>query len=97
MILIKRHLKWGYEMFILSSDNEENPGAFALDDDYGTKVIYFFEEEDDADRYLGLLEADDYPPMKVVEIEKDVAIKACKLYNYKYVIIKTDDFLIPPK
>lgn len=84
-------------MYMLSSDDENNAGAFAIEDDYGVKVIYFFEEEDDAERYLGLLEADDYPPMTVVEIEKDIAIKACQHYNYRYVVVKPDEFLIPPR
>lgn len=84
-------------MYILSADSEGDSGAFAVDDDYGLKVIYFFEEYDDAERYLGLLEAEDYPPMKVVDIENDVAIKACKMYNHRYVVIKPDDVVIPPK
>jgi hypothetical protein len=84
-------------MYILSADNGEDTGAFAVEDDYGLKVIYFFEEEDDAERYLGLLEAEDYPAMKIIEIDRDVAIKACQLYNYRYVVIKPDDFVIPPR
>ena len=84
-------------MYMLSADGEDNTGAFALENEYGYKIIYFFEEEDDAERYLGLLEADDYPPMKIVEIEKDLAIKACKLYNYQYYIVTPIDFVIPPK
>ncbi|MCJ7648593.1 MAG: DUF3110 domain-containing protein [Candidatus Lokiarchaeota archaeon] len=84
-------------LYILSADTEDDSGAFAVDDDYGLKVIYFFEEYDDAERYLGLLEAEDYPPMKVVEIENNVAIKACEVYNYRYVVIKPDDVVIPPK
>jgi len=84
-------------MYILSDDIEGESGAFAVDDDYGLKVIYFFEEYDDAEGYLGLLEAEDYPPMKVVQIENDVAIKACTVYNHRYVVIKPDDVVFPPK
>jgi hypothetical protein len=84
-------------MYVLSSDTEGAAGAFAVDDDFGMKVIYFFTEYDDADRYLGLLEAEDYPPMKIMEFENDVAIKACELYNYKYVVIKPEDVVIPPR
>lgn len=82
---------------MLSSDNENNLGVFALDDEFGSKTIYFFEDEDDADRFLGLLEADDYPPMRVTEIDKDVAIKACQYYNYRYKIITPNEFLMPPR
>lgn len=84
-------------MYMLSADNGRDSGAFAVDDDDGNKVIYFFEDEDDAERYLGLLEAEDYPPMKVVEINDEVAFKACKMYNYKYVVITLEDFVIPPR
>jgi len=84
-------------MFILSADIQGETGAFAVDDDYGLKVVYFFEEYDDAYRYLGLLEAEDYPSMKIVEIEDEVAIKACERYNHRYVVIKPDDVVIPPR
>ena len=40
-------------------------------------IVSLFEEEDDAERYAGLLEAEDYPEMSVVEIEEEVAISAC--------------------
>ena len=84
-------------MYILSTDVKGETGAFAVDDDYGIKVVYFFKEYDDADRYLGLLEAEDYPTMKIVEIEDDVAIKACETYNYRYVVIKPEELVIPPR
>lgn len=84
-------------MYMLSADDDENTGVFALENEYGYKMIYFFEEEEDAERYLGLLEADDYPPMRIVEITKELAIKACQMYNYQYYIVKPTDFVIPPK
>ena len=84
-------------MYVLSTDIEGSTGAFALDDDYGSKVVYFFKEYDDADRYLGLLEAENYIPMKVIEIDDDVAIKACESYNHMYAIITPDDVVIPPR
>jgi hypothetical protein len=84
-------------MYILSADTEHESGAFAVEDDFGIKVIYFFTDYDDADRYLGLLEAEDYPPMKVLEVENEVAIKACEMYNYKYAVIKSEDVVITPR
>ena len=35
--------------------------------------------------------------MEVVEIDPELAIKACHQYNYKYAIITPDDFVIPPR
>jgi len=84
-------------MYLLSPTTKSSSGAFAVENNYGEKVVYFFEEYDDALRYLGLLEAEDYPSMKIVKIEDNVALKACKLYDYSYVVIKPDDFVIPPK
>jgi hypothetical protein len=85
-------------MYILSLDGKEgkSEGAYALEDDDGDKALYLFEDEDDASRYAGLLEADDYLNLNVVEIDDEVAIEACNRYNYKYVIISTDDIVFPP-
>tara|TARA_B100000029_G_scaffold503459_1_gene580403 strand:- start:233 stop:517 length:285 start_codon:yes stop_codon:yes gene_type:complete len=84
-------------MYILTIEGHEHDGAYAVADEDGERALYLFEEEDDAIRYGGLLEAEDYPPMTVVEVEGDVAIKTCDVYNYRYVIITEDDFVIPPK
>jgi hypothetical protein len=35
--------------------------------------------------------------MEVVEVDDELAIKTCKLYNYKYAVITPDDIVIPPK
>jgi hypothetical protein len=75
----------------------ESDGAYAVTDDYGDKTLYFFQDEDDAERFVGLLEADDYPEMEVVEVDPELAIKTCHQYNYKYAIITPEDFVIPPR
>ena len=84
-------------MYILSIEGHEDDGAYAVADEDGEKALYMFEKEDDATRYGGLLEAEDYPPMSVVEVETELAIKTCNMYNYRYVIITEDDFVIPPR
>jgi hypothetical protein len=84
-------------MFILTIKGQEEEGAYAVADEDGERALYMFEEEDDAIRYGGLLEAEDYPPMTVVEVEDQLAIKTCNVYNYRYVIISEDDFVIPPR
>ena len=84
-------------MYILTIKGKEQEGAYAVSDDDGERSLYLFEEEDDALRYGGLLEAEDYPPMDVVEIPNELAIQTCMVYNYKYVIITEDDFVIPPR
>lgn len=84
-------------MYILALESNRDEGAFSVTDDDGVKSLYFFVEEDDAIRYAGLLEADDYPKMEVIEVQDELAIKTCELYNYQYVIISSDDFVIPPR
>jgi hypothetical protein len=75
----------------------EEDGAYAVSDTHGDKTLYFFQDEDDAERFAGLLEAEDYPEMEVVEVDPELAIKTCHQYNYKYAIITPDDFVIPPR
>lgn len=84
-------------MFILTIADNEDEGAYAVTDADGEKALYFFEEEDDAERYAGLLEAEDYPEMSVVEVDDDMAIKTCEMYGYNYVIITPNEFVIPPR
>ena len=36
-------------------------------------------------------------PMDVVEVDAELAIRTCKVYNYKYAVITPNDFVIPPK
>jgi hypothetical protein len=83
-------------MFILALQEQTGEGAYAVTDDDCDKALYIFEEEDDASRYAGLLEADDHAELKVIEVDAEVAIKTCELYNYKYVIITSEDCVIPP-
>ena len=83
-------------MFILTLKDKKDQGAYAVQDSFGNHVLFLFEEEDDAERYAGLLEAEDYPEMSVIEIDKKLAIQTCYSYNYRYVIITPNDFVVPP-
>ena len=44
-------------MFLLASKNSSQQGAYAVENQNGENVLFFFEEEDDADRYAMLLQA----------------------------------------
>ena len=68
-------------MYLLSIKGKEHEGAYAVNDEDGERALYLFEEEDDAIRYGGLLEAEDYPPMAVVSVEEELAIQTCEVYN----------------
>ena len=81
----------------LLTEADKREGAYAVKDIAGDKVLFLFEQEDDAYRYcMQLVEQDDVD-MDVVEVDEEVAIKACEVYNYKYSIITKNDFVIPPK
>jgi len=84
-------------MFILTINGRETEGAYSVFDDEGDKILYLFQEEDDAVRYALLMEEDGYPEMHVIEIEDEVMIKTCETHDYRYTIITPDDIVIPPK
>ena len=84
-------------MYIQSLAGHEGEGAYAVTNDDGQKALYLFQQEDDATRYAGLLEAEESTVLTVVEIDDNLAVETCKKHKYKYVIISSDDIVIPPK
>ena len=84
-------------MFLLTLRDKKDEGAYAVDDGYGDKVLFLFEDEDDAIRYALMLEDEGYPEMHVIEVEDEIMIKTCKMHNYKYAVITPNDIVIPPK
>ena len=84
-------------MFLLTLKDKRDEGAYAVHDKSGNKVLFLFEEEDDAERYAMMLEDEEETEMTVVEVDDELAIKTCRMYNYKYAVITPNDFVIPPK
>ena len=85
-------------MFLISVAGREDDGAYAVSNTYGEKVLYLFEQEDDAWRFASLLEeSNDYPQMHVIEIDDDAAVQVCENNGYRYTIISQDDIVIPPE
>ena len=84
-------------MFILTLKNKKEQGAYAVQDGSGNHVLFLFEEEDDAERYAMMLHEQDNKEMDLVEVEDELALRTCKMYNYKYSIITPNDIVIPPK
>ena len=83
-------------MFIVTLEDHPD-GVYSIFDSEKDRVIPIFEEGDDAERYLMMLEEDeDYPPMQIVEMEDHAIIGACQERGHKFSIITPDDFLIPP-
>ena len=84
-------------MFLLTLKDRKDDGAYAVQNRYGDKVLFLFEEEDDAVRYALQLEEQEDAEMDVVEVDGALAIRTCKMYNYKYAVITPNDIVIPPK
>ena len=84
-------------MYLLTLKDKKDDGAYAVQDRHGHKVLFLFEEEDDAERYAMMLEDQEDATMIVVEVDDELAIKTCKHYNYKYAVITPNDIVIPPK
>jgi len=83
-------------VYLLTIDKKQENGAYAVLNRYGEKVLFMFEEEDDAERYAMMLEEDEDKEMQVIEIDDALAILTCKRYNYKYAVITPNDIVIPP-
>ena len=85
-------------MFLLTLKDRKDDGAFAVEDDSGDKVLFLFEQEDDAERYaMQLNENEGSDMMIVIDVDGKLAIRTCKMYNYKYAVITPDDIVIPPR
>ncbi len=84
-------------MFLLTLKDRKDDGAFAVEDDSGDKVLFLFEQEDDAERYAMQLNETEGSNMIVIDVDGKLAIKTCKMYNYKYAVITPDDIVIPPR
>jgi hypothetical protein len=84
-------------MYLLTLRDRKDDGAYAVQNKYGDKVLFLFEEEDDATRYALMLEEQEDAEMEVVEVDAALAIKTCRMYNYKYAVVTPNDIVIPPK
>jgi len=84
-------------MYLLTLKDQKEDGAYAVQNRYGEKVLFLFEEEDDAVRYALMLKDQEESEMDVVEVDDALAIMTCKRYNYKYAVVTPNDIVIPPK
>jgi len=55
-------------MFLLSLKHRRDDGAFAVQDSNGDKVLFLFEEEDDAERYKLMLQDEEIDTERTMEI-----------------------------
>ena len=62
-----------------------------------SNTILMFREEDDAVRYAGLLEAQDFLSPKVEPIDSEEVEHFCRQANYSWKIIEPGQLEIPPE
>lgn len=84
-------------MYIITIKGKDDEGAYAVKDEFEEKVVFLFEEKDDAIRYALLMEEDGCPEMDVIQIKDAVAVAACEKAGVRYTIITEDDIVIPPR
>ena len=84
-------------MYILAISGKENEGAYALESENDKRMVYVFLDKDDAVRYAGLLEADNFPEMSVVEVDDREIIHACVSHGHEYYVVSPDDIVVPPR
>ena len=65
-------------MYLLTLKDKRDDGAYAVLNRYGEKVLFMFEEEDDAERYAMMIgDQEDNANLNVVEIDDSLAIMTC--------------------
>ena len=84
-------------MYLLTLKTRRDDGAYAVQDKHGDKVLFLFEEEDDASRYAMLLEEESFPDMHVLEVDPDMMMSVCESHGYEYTVITPNDIVIPPR
>ena len=82
-------------MFVLS--DTKSGGIYAIKSKDRKKTVTVFEDYEDAERYAGQLEAEDYADtLEIIECDSTVISTNCDTYGYNYISIKKDDLIIPP-
>ncbi len=81
---------------LLFNANTDNEGIYTLEIE-GDNIIVAFEQEDDAIRYAGLLEAQDFLSPTVERIDKQDLEEFCREASYDLNIVPTDALLVPPE
>jgi hypothetical protein len=81
-------------MYILVS--RKSSGVYAVSVKKSNKVVLIFIEKDDADRYIGLLEAGDFDDkLESVEVTEDIIRSNCEAFGYEYTVIDRDHLVVP--
>lgn len=82
-------------MFVVTS--KKSGGVYAINSQkHKGRTVLIFEENDDAVRYVELLDANGFDDeLEVTEIEEDMVIRNCETFDYDYTIIDKNNFVVP--
>jgi hypothetical protein len=81
---------------VLFNARTENEGIHSLQME-GRHLVLMFEMEDDAIRFGGLLEAQDFPPATVEAFDVDEIEEFCEGAGYEAVMVPDGTLLMPPE
>ena len=81
---------------VLFNARTENEGIHSLK--VGDRnIVLMFEDEDDATRFGGLLEAQDFPPCSVEGFESEEIEEFCRGAGYEAKMVETGTLVMPPE
>ena len=63
----------------------------------GVNLVLLFEVEEDAGRYIGMLEAQDFPSARAVEIETADLLAFCDEGGHALGLVPADAVVVPPE
>ena len=69
-------------MYLLTINEKQDNGAYAVLNRYGEKVLFMFEEEDDAERYAMMLNVDEEDSsLSVIEVDLLIISIVCERFS----------------
>ena len=74
---------------LLYNPNTNNEGIHSIEMK-GRTIVLMFEEKDDAERYVGLLEAQDFPTPSIESVNLNDIKEFCNRCDYETRIVKKD-------
>ena len=87
--------------YILTTDTEDSMLVYSIDDS-GVKSILVFQNIEDAQRYVIMLEEDEEykvgerVELEITEVPLDAALEVFNAKGDAYILAKSDDLFVPP-
>ena len=82
-------------MYILNAVTRN--GVYAVNNKANKKrTVLIWEDEDDAERYKVLLDANGFDDeLEVTEVDEQMIVRNCEAFDYDYSIIDKNNFVVP--